>query len=91
MSLDEDETDRLTPVPHRRRGDITLEDRLEMIEQTLHRLVEKLSDGTNEFSSLRVRIRALEFVVYGSCGIVGTGVIGSLLYLVLKGGPAGHP
>lgn len=88
---DDEETDRLTPPPHRRRGDMTLEQRLDGLEEGQRQILEKLSGGSVQFSSFGLRLRALECIVYGSCALAGTGVVGSLLYLVLKGGPAGHP
>lgn len=83
----QEDDDRLTPPPRRRHGELTLDDRLDGLEEGQQKILEKLT----QFSGIHIRIRALEFVVYGSCSIAGVGVIGSLLYLILKGGPAGHP
>lgn len=92
---DEDSTDSF-PLHHRqvsrtRRGDLTLEDRLEAIEDTQQEILIKLGDGTTSFSALRLRLMALEVIVYGAAGLGLAGLVGSVLYLVLKGGPAGHP
>ncbi len=47
----------------RSNGSLSLQDRLMQIE-------EKLDDVLSRFESLPVRVRALEIVVYGACGIV---------------------
>lgn len=92
---DEDSTDSFPlhqrPASRTRRGDLTLEDRLEAIEDTQQEILTKLGDGTASFSTLRLRLMAIEAIVYGATGLGLAGLVGSVLYLVLKGGPAGHP
>lgn len=91
----DDDTDTHTPRPlpalRRNRGDLTLEDRLDSIEETQQLILEKLSTGNATFASMLIRLRALEYIVYGAVMMALVGVAGSLLYLVLHGGPAGHP
>jgi hypothetical protein len=94
MTDDDDSTDRLTPRPQvalrRHRGDLTLEDRLDAIEVTQQQILEKMSEGSTSFSTLRLRLLAVETIVYSACAIGLAGLVGSLLFLVLKGGPVGH-
>lgn len=47
----------------RANGSLSLQDRLQQIE-------EKLDSVLEQFQSLPLRVRALEIVLYGTCGIV---------------------
>jgi hypothetical protein len=60
------------------RGNLTLDERLERIEDQLAKIKESL-DG------IPTRVRALEIVVYGGCGAVLLAVLTALIALVLKG------
>ena len=61
-------------APHRRRrGDVTLDDRLDQIEDKLDKLMDT-----------HVRLRALEIIVYGACGMALTSLVGAVLYLVIR-------
>ena len=96
MPHDDESTERISaprtlPGLRRQRGDMTLDERLAAIEETQERILDKLGQGNTSFASLHLRMRALEVIVYGACGLGMVGLVGSVLYLVLKGGPAGHP
>jgi hypothetical protein len=66
------------PTPSR--GNLTLDERLERIEDALKNLREAI-DG------LPLRVRALEIVVYGGCGVALVAVLGALVTLVVKNHP----
>lgn len=65
MSHDDDTTPRSN-------GSLSLQDRLEQIEG-------KLDDVLLRFESVPVRVRALEIVVYGACGIVLLAMANSII------------
>ncbi len=67
--------DHADPTPSR--GNLTLDERLERIEGQLNKIQEAI-DG------IPTRVRALEFVVYGGCGVVLVAVLGALIALVLR-------
>ena len=81
-----DETDRLTPAPQRmrRRGDLTLEDRLDDIERKQDQILQKLGDGQTLFATNDLRISSLEKIVYGICAIIGVAIVGAVLALVVR-------
>jgi hypothetical protein len=93
---DDDSTDRITP-PHqlralrRHRGDITLDERLDAIEDSLEDIRDKLGNGSSTFASISLRLKMIELIVYTGCGVTLLAVLGALIYLVVKGGSAGHP
>ncbi len=62
------------------RGILTLDDRLERIEAQLAKIQEAL-DG------IPTRVRALEYVVYGGCGVVLLAVLSTVITIALKGSP----
>jgi hypothetical protein len=66
------------PTPAR--GNLSLDERLERIELQLLKIQESL-DG------IPTRVRALEYVVYGGCGVVLLAVLTALITLVLKSHP----
>lgn len=88
---DDDETDQLTPAPHRRRGDLSLEQRLDGLEEGQRLILDKLNGGSVLFSGQHLRIRALEVIVYSACALGLIAIVGAILFLVIKGGVAGHP
>lgn len=74
--------DETTPIgnPLRHRGEITLDDRLGAIEETLKAIMDKI-DG------LPIRVRALEIVVYTGCGVVLLAVLGAVTAFFLRTHP----
>lgn len=81
-----------------RSGTISLEDRLRSIEelvtgiketldQDIGAVREELGTGARHFALLNLRVRALEIVVYGGCGVVLIAVLSSLIILVLRDPP----
>ena len=71
-----------------RRGDMTLDDRLEAIETTLQDILKVQTANSTKEAQIHLRLRALEIIVYGGCAMALTAVVGALLVLVIKGG---HP
>lgn len=69
-----------------RRGDVTLDDRLDAIEQTLKDILNGQTQEAAASARNSLRLRALEVVVYGGCAMALTAVVGALLFLVIKGG-----
>jgi hypothetical protein len=67
--------DHSDPTPSR--GNLSLDDRLERIEGQL-RAIQASLDG------IPTRVRALEYVVYGGCGVVLLAVLTALTALVLR-------
>lgn len=59
------------------RGNLTLDERLERIEAQLNKIQEAI-DG------IPTRVRNLEYVVYGGCGVVLLAVLGALVTLVVR-------
>jgi hypothetical protein len=64
------------PTP-RSVGTLSLEERLERIEAALH-------DLKTSIDGLPTRVRALEFVVYGGCGVALVAILTALVALVVK-------
>lgn len=60
-----------------RAGSLSLEQRLDNIEATL-------KDIQAAINGLPLRVRALEIVVYGGCGVVLIAILGALLALVIR-------
>ncbi len=60
------------------RGNLTLDDRLERIEAQLTAIQVSIE-------GIPTRVRALEYVVYGGCGVVLLAVLSALIALVMKG------
>lgn len=87
-----DDTERLTPPPRRRpTGTLSLDERLGGIEDKQDEILDALNKGSTSFATLHLRVRAIEIIIYSGCSITLIGVVGALLYQVIKGGPAGHP
>lgn len=59
------------------RGQLTLDDRLRGIDDCLRVIMEKIE-------GIPLRVRALEFVVYGACGLGLVAIAGAIIALVLK-------
>jgi hypothetical protein len=66
------------------RGALTLDERLGHIETTLAKLVESLGAGATSFATLGLRVRILEIIVYGACGLGLTALAGALIALVVR-------
>lgn len=64
--------------PSPARGNLTLDDRLERIETQLIAIQASLE-------GIPTRVKALEFVVYGGCGVALLAVLTALIALVTKG------
>ncbi len=59
--------------------DEKLDGRFDSINKTL-------GDGSTNFATIEIRLKILELVVYSGIGLVLTGVLGALLFLVIKSG-----
>ena len=64
------------PTP-RSLGTLSLEERLERIETALNQLRESIE-------GIPTRVRALEYVVYGGCGVVLLAVLSAMIALVVR-------
>jgi hypothetical protein len=64
----------------------TLEGNLTDIKQSLQRIEGRLGTGDISLATLALRVEFLEKCVYGAVALALTGVVGSILALVLKGG-----
>lgn len=53
------------PAIKTRRGDLSLDARLDRIEDAQEEILKRL----NDHASMQIRLRALEAVVYGACGL----------------------
>jgi hypothetical protein len=70
------------PTPTR--GNLTLDERLERIEGAQTRANGALDAIKDAIAGLPLRVRALEIVVYGGCGVALIALLGALIALVLK-------
>ena len=50
----------------------------------LDKLVARLGSGDVVFGNLRTRLKLIEVIVYGACGVIGAAVIVAVLALALK-------
>lgn len=66
------------------KGSVTLEDRLDTIEALLRTLTDRIAEGNTQFATLNLRVRALEVIVYGACGLALLGIAGAIIALVVK-------
>lgn len=73
------------------RGVKTLDDRLEAMEATLEHIVKTLGVGATSFATIALRVRILEIIVYGACGLGLTSIAGALIFLVIRGAPVVTP
>lgn len=62
------------------RGAVSLEDRLDAMEDK----IDKLLEGQSTTATISLRLRALEVIVYGACGLGLMAIVSALLYLVIK-------
>ena len=53
------------------------------IKAALTTIDAKLGDGTVTFATLSLRLRAIEAIVYGTCGVIGLSVLGALCVLLV--------
>lgn len=66
------------------RGSKTIDDRLDDIETGLGDIMKSLSVGATSFATIALRVRILEIIVYGACGLGLTAIAGALIALVLR-------
>lgn len=70
-------------------GGLNVPDRLERIEILLEALVARLALGDTTLATISLRLRALEIVVYGACGLGLMAIAYAILSVVVPrgGGP----
>ncbi len=66
---------------------MNLNDRLDDIEGVLEEIREQMTQGVKNFAVLGLRLRALEVIVYGGCGIVLVAVLSAILVLTIRSSP----
>lgn len=69
-------------------GNMTSAERLERIESLLEGLIARLAVGDTSIATISLRLRALEIVVYGACGLGLMALAYALLAIVVHQGAA---
>ena len=54
------------------------------IKTALDAINGKLGTGTVNFATISLRLRAIEAIVYGTCGVIGLSVLGALCVLLVR-------
>lgn len=86
MTVERPESDTPTHKLHTQ-GGLNVNDRLERIENLLELLVTRLAQGDTSLAMISLRVRALEVIVYGACGLGLMAIAYAILHIVIpKGG-----
>ena len=80
MTTDPNASTETMPVVRSRRGDLSLDARLDRIEDAQEAILDRLNDQ----ASMAIRVRALEAVVYGACGLGLVSLCVALVGKVIK-------
>lgn len=83
MAIDDDKT----PLRNNRHGDLSLDDRLDRLEamnSSLSTKLDQLLEKFSKFSGLEDRVKKLEVVVFGACGLILVAVFTALIAIVVK-------
>ncbi len=86
--------DDITPVSNARSGGLNIDQRLVGIEELLREIrseqgnvAKELAGGRTQFETLSLRLRALEVITYGACGLGLIALAGAVIAMVVRGHP----